>query len=308
MTLVSFQKSTIVRVTTTIQLATIRAAFGTLERAAPAVGAWWAERLWLTFPRYRGTRRVDTLPPGETFRVAVRSRNVAGRAWGKGPTVYLVHGWGGAGVQLDAFVPPLLAAGHRVVSFDALSHGDSEPGRLGARRTTIPEMADALTAVMAEHGPARAVIAHSIGSAATFFALRHGITADRLVFLAPMTQPTPYTVLFGAMLGFDERIRTRMQARVARRVGVPWSDFDVPSQVEQGRVVTPPLLLVHDPRDRETRYADSLAVTSVWPGAELLTVNDLGHWRILRDPETVSRVVTFVADTGQAAGERYRAS
>ncbi|HEV2781123.1 MAG TPA: alpha/beta fold hydrolase [Actinophytocola sp.] len=272
----------------------IRALFGALERVAPRPGAALAERLWLTMPRYRGGRRSRTLPLAETFSVTVDGGRVTGRAWGMGPRVYLVHGWGGASEQLEPFVEPLLTAGYRVITFDALSHGDSEPGRLGQRRTTIPEMAAALTAVVAEHGQAHAVISHSLGCAATFFAVRRGLPAGRLVFLAPMTQPDPYTILFAARLGFGERIRAGMRDRVAARVGLPWSEFDIPSQVA-GLAAPPPLLLVHDPRDRETRYADSLAVQRVWPDARLITVTGRGHWRILRDRETIDHTLAFLA-------------
>jgi pimeloyl-ACP methyl ester carboxylesterase len=281
-------------------MAAVRGAFGTLERAAPGIGARWAERLWLTVPPYRGTRRASTLPLAETFTVPVRGRLVTGRAWGSGPIVYLVHGWGGTSGQLEAFVPGLLAAGHRVVTFDALSHGESAPGSYGPRRSTIPEMADALRAVVAAQGPAHAIIAHSLGCAGVFFALRHGLSVRRLVFFAPMTQPTPYTILFSAALGFGERIRTRMQDRVAARVGVPWTDFDMPRSVPSLGAL-PALLLVHDPRDRETRYADSLAVEKVWPGAVLHKVTDLGHWRLLRDQSTVTRTVAFVGFEADSA-------
>lgn len=225
------------------------------------------------------------------------------RAWGSGPVVYLVHGWGGNSVQLRAFLGPLLAAGHRVVTFDALSHGESDTGALGPRHTTIPEMAAAFEAVVAAHGPAHAVIAHSLGANAMFYALRRGSWAGRLVFLAPLTQPMPYTALFAAELGFDRRIRERMVARVARRAGVPWSAFDVPGGLDDLAEV-PPLLTFHDPNDRETRYADSVALRKAWPGAELVTVRGLGHWRLLRDPATVARAVEFVtagAVRGRAA-------
>jgi len=292
----SVQKSTIVRLRQT----SVRAAFGTLERVAPGLGARWAERLWLTIPPYRG-RPAEMIPPGESYLVPVGGRQVISRAWGNGPVVYLVHGWGGNSVQLRAFLEPLLAAGRRVVTFDALGHGDSETGALGPRRTTIPEMAAALEAVVAAHGPAHAIVAHSLGANSTFYALRRGMWAGRLVFLAPMTQPLPYTALFGAALGFDHRVRSRMIDRVARAAGVPWSAFDIPSQVPD--VVAPPLLTVHDPNDRETRYADSVALAKTWPGAQLMTVHDLGHWRVLRDPAVVSRAVGFVtADRLRATG------
>ncbi|MGB3441577.1 MAG: alpha/beta fold hydrolase [Actinophytocola sp.] len=270
----------------------IRTAFWTMERVAPDLGARFAERLWLGVPPYRGRTRPGVLPRGDEFTVRVKDRTVAGTAWGTGPVVYLVHGRGGVASQLHPFVAPLLAAGHRVVTFDALSHGASDPGFAGPRLFTIPEMASALAAVVAVHGQPHAVIAHSLGCASTFFALRGGVRPSRLVFLAPLTQPTPYTMVFAATLGFGDRIRTRMMARVAARVATPWDDFDMPTQVT--RITPPPLLTVHDPADRETRYADSVAITRAWPDSELVTVDNLGHWRLLRDQDTIARAVDFV--------------
>jgi pimeloyl-ACP methyl ester carboxylesterase len=89
---------------------------------------------------------------------------------------------------------------------------------------------------------------------------------------------------------------------VGELAGAPWDDFDMPTMVT--RIAPPPLLTVHDPADRETRYADSVALAKAWPDAELLTVRDLGHWRILRDPAVITRAVDFVT----ARKADYRAS
>jgi pimeloyl-ACP methyl ester carboxylesterase len=294
---VSFKKSTIGRLIQAMQLTATRAAFGTLERAAPELGSRWAERLWLTLPRFNGRTRPD-IPPGAPFTVTVKNGTIRGTTWGAGPTVYLIHGWGGASAQMLPFVTPLVSTGHRVVTFDALSHGASDPGELGPRRTTISEMARALTAVVKEHGQPHAVIAHSIGCNATFFALRGGLRPSRLVFFAPMTQPTPVTMVFAATLGFGERIRTGMMRRVAERAGAPWDDFELPPLVK--RITAPPLLAVHDPADRVTRYADSVAIAKVWPDAELVSVPGKGHQGILRDPDLVTRAVDFVTQGNEA--------
>lgn len=287
----SSKKSTIGRLIKSAQLTAIRTAFGTLERLAPELGIRWATNLWLTLPRYNGRTRPD-IPPGERFTVTLKNRTIRGTAWGAGPVVYLVHGWGGASSQLLPFVTPLVQAGHRVVTFDALSHGASDPGELGPRRATIPEMARSLTAVVKEHGQPHAVIAHSAGASSTFYALRGGLRPARLVFLAPMTQPTELTKVFAATLGFGERIRTGMTRRVGEKAGAPWDDFDMPTMVT--RIAPPPLLTVHDPADRETRYADSVAIAKVWPDAEMITAKGLGHWRVLRDENTIIRAVDFV--------------
>jgi pimeloyl-ACP methyl ester carboxylesterase len=285
------QKSTIVR------------SFAVLERVAPAVGARWAERLWFSVPRPRG-QRDGQAGPGLRFRVAVDGRAVAGEAWGSGPAVaYLVHGWGGWRGQLDAFVDPLVRGGYRVVAFDALSHGESDPGPEGPGRGTILEFADALAAVVAAHGPAAAVVAHSLGATAAAVAIGRGLAVGRAVFLAPMADPLPYTRTFAGRLGFGERIRTRLVARIERRVATPMSAVAVPAVA--ARVPTPPLLLVHDRQDAETAWSDSAAIARSWPQARLVTTTGLGHRRILRDPAVVAEVTRFLNGRRLSAGRTW---
>jgi pimeloyl-ACP methyl ester carboxylesterase len=277
------QKSTIVRL------------FGFLERTAPALGARWAEALWFRLPSAHG-RRDRLADPGRPFQVRLHGRTVAGEAWGDpaAATVYLVHGWGGWRAQLDGFVGPLVAAGLRVVALDAPSHGDSDPGPEGPGRSTVLELADALAAVVADRGPAHAVIAHSLGATAAAYALDHGLEAGRMAFVAPMADPVPYTRVFASRLGFGERTRSRLVARIERRVGTSMAAFAVPAMA--GRVATPPLLLVHDRHDSETGWADSAAIAQTWPEARLVTTSGLGHRRILRDPAVIAEVTGFVLE------------
>jgi pimeloyl-ACP methyl ester carboxylesterase len=276
-----------------IQKSTIVRSFAVLERVAPAAGARWAERLWFTVPSARG-RRDRQADPGRPFQVRVHGGTVAGETWGAGPLVYLVHGWGGWRWQLDGFVAPLVEAGHRVVTFDAPSHGASDPGPAGPGRSTALELADALAAVVAANGPAHAVVAHSLGATAAAFAIRRGLPVERAAFIAPMADPLPYTRTFAGRLGFGERVRTRLVGRIERRVGLPLSAFDVPAMA--GQVPTPPLLLVHDRLDAETGRSDSAAIAASWPQARLVTTSGLGHRRILRAPAVIAEVTGFVAE------------
>ena len=290
-----------------VQKSTIVRSFALLERVAPGLGARWAESLWFRIPPPRG-RRDRLVPPGRPFRVQVDGRTVAGEVWGEGPgerpLVYLVHGWGGWRGQLDAFAGPLAEAGHRVVAFDALSHGDSDPGPAGPGRSTILEFADALSAVVAAHGPAAALVAHSLGATAAAFAIRGGLPVERAAFLAPMADPLPYTRTFAGRLGFGERVRSRLVDRIERRVGLPLSAFDVPAMA--GQVPTPPLLLVHDRLDAETGWSDSAAIAAAWPRSRLVTTSGLGHRRILRAPAVIAEVTGFVA--AAPAGQSWNGS
>jgi len=282
-----------------IQKSTIVRTFAFLERVAPRVGARLAERLWFSVPRPRG-RGDQPATPGRPFRVQLDGRGVVGEVWGEGPVVYLVHGWGGWRGQLGGLVDPLVSGGRRVVAFDAPSHGESDPGPAGPGRSTILEFADALAAVVAVHGPAHAVVAHSLGATAAAFALRDGLPVGRMVFVAPMADPLPYTRLFADRLGFGERVRTRLVRRVERRVGRSMSAFDVPAMARE--LATPPLLLVHDRNDAETGWSDSAAIAQAWPEARLVTTTGLGHRRILNAPAVVAEVAAFVGTPPAGAG------
>lgn len=295
------KESTIVRV----RNALVRAA----AALAPSLGAAFIERLWFTVPADRGgstgVQQEQSNPAGEPFVLAVGGRRVRGSIWGQGssegPIVYLLHGWGGRSAQLAAFVPPLLAAGHKVIAFDALSHGSSDHGVHGRRRTTVSEVAEVLAAVVAAHGPAHAIVAHSGGCTSTALALRAGLTADRIAFIAPMADPRPLLTGFVAMLGFGPRVLARSIRRIERRVGLAMEDVQVP-RIASRLAAPPPLLVVHDRDDGEVPWSHGSAIADGWPGATLLTTTGLGHRRLLRDETVVAEIVSFVRAPATKAG------
>jgi pimeloyl-ACP methyl ester carboxylesterase len=287
MTLAAFQKSTIVRV----KNLGLRTLYRSADVIAPGLAGRLARDLWFTVPP---TLAATPLPSGAAlFSVTVHGAQVRGHVFGEGPVVYLVHGWGGRGSQLAAFVEPLVATGHRVVMFDAPSHGDSDPGVAGPRRTHGVELGQALDAVFARFGPAEAVVAHSLGAVSTYLALRFGwLGTGRLVLVAPMVDAASLFDQFQAALGFGSRTRRAFDRKVDEFVGIPVAEFDA---IVQASYVDPvPTLVVHDRADRQTPYADAVRLVGTLPDARLVTTEQLGHRRILRDPAVVAEVVDFV--------------
>ena len=170
-----------------------RAAFALLEHLGPSIGGLWAERLWFTVPpRARRPNRREG--QGRRIELSLHGHRMVAEAWGEGPPIFLMHGWGGRRGDLRAFVKPLVSVGYRVVALDGPGHGESENGPAGPGRATILEFSEALAILSAQEGPAHAVIAHSLGCMATAVAVRDGLVASRLVFLAPMAQVAPYTL------------------------------------------------------------------------------------------------------------------
>jgi pimeloyl-ACP methyl ester carboxylesterase len=289
-------KSTIVRPRRRLVPAWIPAGFGVLELVAPQVGARRAERLWFAVPAARAARGTATAAlAGEPFEVPVNGGRVVGEAWGDGPLIYLLHGWGGWRAQLSALVPALVEAGYRVIAFDTPSHGDSSPGLHGPRQSTLLEFEAALAAVVGRHGPAYAVVAHSGGAPAAALAVRHGLPVRRLVFIAPMAHPEPYLRTFARQLGIGPRTYRRLVRRIVDRVGVPMAHFDVAGLAAD--VPERPLLVLHDKDDAEVGWSDAAAIVEAWAGARLVSTTGLGHRRILRDPQVVAEVRAFVVSS-----------
>jgi Serine aminopeptidase, S33 len=267
---------------------------GVLSPTMPAAAAWIAERLFLTPPRYAPPERErDLLTRARRGTVRVAGHRIATWTWGAGPRILLVHGWGGRGGQLGAFVEPLVARGFSVAWFDGPAHGASN-----GRRTTIPELARALDAVADALGPVRGIVAHSGGGVVTGWSVRHRLLAGfvdlpaAIALVAPPADFRGHFERFARACGLASAARTRLEGRLHARVGLPPEAFDLPRFVPDLPV---PVLVVHDRDDAEVEWAEGAAVAAAWPGAEFVTTQGLGHHRILRDPMVVAGVTAFLA-------------
>ncbi len=231
----------------------LRVAGATLSALAPEAAARLAARAFLTPPRYHvreGEGRVlDSARPGV---LRVGSGRVQTWSWGSGPVILLMHGWGGRGAQLAAFVEPLRARGFEVVTLDAPGHGASD-----GRQTTLVHMAAALEAIAEAHGPVHGLIAHSAGAVVAARAIAAGLAPAAAVFVGPPADLVGPSLVFAEHLGLSRRVRERMQRHVEERVGVPWSAFDV-TRLTPSRGV--PLLVLHDRGDGEVPWQDGARI------------------------------------------------
>lgn len=272
----------------------------------PTATASALERLWFSPPRGKtspeGRRLLDSartewaLVTGQGA-----SRRVRVYRWGsKGPVVLLAHGWGGNAGQWHAVATGLLAAGMRVVAFDALSHGASDAGARGQQQTSIMEMARSLLAVAWHVGPVQAIVAHSLGGAAAAQAIREGLPARGVAMIGAPADMYDACSALAWQLGIAPPVLDRMRRRSEQWLGANWSTFNVPD-IGRTRPV-PPVLVVHDRDDKEVRWEDGAAIAGAWPDARLVTTEGLGHRRILRDADVIAHVTRFVCGLAAAPG------
>jgi pimeloyl-ACP methyl ester carboxylesterase len=203
----------------------------------------------------------------------------------------LVHGWSGRGAQLGEFVEPLVAAGYRVVAFDAPAHGRSD-----GRDTAMPEISEAILRLASEFGPVHAVIAHSFGVACVLFTLQQQGFARRVVAFSPPASLEGLMERFSRTLALSPRTVQILRHMLVRRFGEDvWTRF---SALNMARSAGLPALVIHDRDDRDVPWREGEAVSRAWPHARFLRTEGLGHRRILRDPEVIDRVVRFLVQEG----------
>ena len=269
---------------------------GALSTVAPGVAAMAAEQLFVTVFRHRRPAREEAWAEGATrFSVPSQHGDLAVWVWGDGPnTVLLVHGWAGRGLQLGAFVEPLVDAGYRVVAYDGPAHGES-PGR----RINIFKLTEGLVAVADAIGPVSGVIAHSLGTTAVLLAAsRHGFDPGRFVAISPMGETRTMTDWYGRMTGFGSGVVERMRSRLEESIGFRWIDIEPKRLASYLRATT---LVIHDHDDPELPASEGEGLARALPVATVVLTRGLGHRRILRDPAVVAAATDFTIQRERTA-------
>ena len=226
----------------------LRRALALLARTSPGLATEAASRLFLRVPRVPRPRgeAAAFLASGDAFTVPFEGRKLAAWSWGSGPAVVLVHGWGGRGAQMRAFVPPLVAAGYRAVVFDAPGHGSS-----GGRTTSLPALGRAVAAVV-RVTEARGAVAHSMGGASTLLALSRGLSLERAVVVAAPSNAERIWSGYAAALGLTDTIGAEARRRLEARVGESLAGLNA---ARFGPRVGIPVLVLHDRDDAEIPWS-----------------------------------------------------
>jgi pimeloyl-ACP methyl ester carboxylesterase len=277
------------------ELRFIGALFGALSLVAPRLAARLA---FVAYSRPFGRARVRSSESDvhasatvEHLELADGTR-VAAYRWGDGgEPVLLVHGWGGRASRYAPHVSALLAAGMSPIAFDSPGHGDS-----AGTVNTIEQDREIISLLHERYGRFRAVVAHSKGVLSAFYALRTGVTCDRVVAISGPARYDQLAERLAVLLHLRPRAARRLRELVAasfRPATDIWSRF---SPVTAPPAVDAPILLLHDEDDDLVDFAESgLTLAAYAPNATRTASRGLGHSRILTDPETVRRVAEFAA-------------
>ncbi|MBO2009323.1 alpha/beta fold hydrolase [Hymenobacter negativus] len=217
---------------------------------------------------------------------------VAVYEWGAiaAPAVLLVHGWEHRASFWRAWVPPLLAAGYRVVALDGPAHGAS-----GGRQTTLIDFGGAVQSVVDTLGEVRAMVAHSFGAASVAglpVRLPLGAALPRLVLISAPVSPRAVAGRFAEFLSLPPALVERFADYIQQTTGRSADSFA--AAVAGPASGAEKVLIVHDKGDEIIPFAEGQQIAAAWPNAVLHPTNGLGHNRILRDLGVITNTINFI--------------
>ncbi len=209
------------------------------------------------------------------------------------PLVVLVHGWDSNAGSMSQIAYQLVAEGKRVVLFNL-------PGHAFYKRssTNLLECREALSAVLNDINPEPgfSMISHSFGSAVTAYALsKHNYKLDKLVFLTNPNKVERIFEDFKNFIGLGDRAYAQLLEMAKQKLGEPVQEANVVDSLY--KVDYNELLLIHDRNDKVLDYYNSLEVKEATPKAQLLTYENIGHYKMLWNDQVIADCTRFLNTT-----------
>jgi esterase len=229
------------------------------------------------------------------------------REFGQGAPVVILHGLFGFSDNWQTIAKGL--ADHRlVITPDLRNHGRSPH----LPTHTYPEMADDLKTFLEEHWIfSTDLVGHSMGGkVAMQFALHHSDMVNKLVVvdIAPGEASDNHSDIFQSLLDLDlSKITTRQEAdtflaaripdygtrqfllknigrdangRFTWKMNLPvlWQEYPAIVAAVDGEPFDKPALFIRGSRSGYIKDADFSLIKTLFPQAEIKTIEDAGHW------------------------------
>jgi len=273
-----------------LKLLGIRSSFKILGFLAPPLAERVALRLFLTPPSHITPKwHLPYLLKASQSTILVGNKSIQLYQWGHGPSILLVHAWGGRGSQLSAFIDPLVKAGYSVLTFDGPAHGNST-----GKSTDMFEFAAAIHAVASVASPLHGIIAHSFGAACTLLSLReYRFPIARLILIGCPATAIGVTEDFAEKLSISKQIISGMRKQLEKKHNNRWKWDDL-SLIKMIKNTKTPTLIIHDENDHEISYQQALELNNAGISSELFTTKGYGHRRILRAFEAINKSLDFI--------------
>jgi pimeloyl-ACP methyl ester carboxylesterase len=226
------------------------------------------------------------------FATPIRTpRPVSEKLWHETAKKYFLknHGWNGRGTQIASFASSLVDKNFRVIALDGPGHGDSS-----GTKTNPAHFAQFIIDAQKElisNLTSQAIIAHSFGGGCAVLAASRGLKTKGLVLIASPAFYDRVVHFFARSMKLKAKSEKIFYQLVTRASGLDHKELNIGVI---GAKLNLPVLIVHDEEDNAVDYLSAKSIHDTWPGSKLLTTQNLGHRRILKDKNVIANVTNFI--------------
>jgi pimeloyl-ACP methyl ester carboxylesterase len=205
-----------------------------------------------------------------------------------GPLLVFIHGWEGRGSQFGQFFQPAIEKGFQILAWDGPAHGES-PGK----RTNLVEFSQALIEDLKFIStPVHAILGHSFGGGSCVLSHHFGLNCQKVVLIAAPARTQAVFDRFTHWIRLTPSAAHCFQKDVEKEAGMSVGALDL---VELAKNYTIPCFIVHDTGDKDVPYPESVEMHQAWKNSLHLKTTGLGHRKVLKSPEVISKILDFVS-------------
>jgi pimeloyl-ACP methyl ester carboxylesterase len=206
------------------------------------------------------------------------------------PLILLVHGWNSNAGSMYQIAEKFAKNNYRVISFNLPGHA-----YYSSSSTNLIECKNVMNDVLNFINPTApfSVVAHSFGAAVVATALADSNwKINRMVFLTNPNKIEDIFFEFKRVIGLGNKAYRALLRKTATLLGAPIQALDVSSNLQ--KINFEKLLLLHDINDHVLPYANSFQINSEIKNVQLISFENIGHYKMLWNPEVIGRTLAFI--------------
>ena len=213
--------------------------------------------------------------------------------WGEGnKTIILAHGWEGMTPDFKRLIEALLAQSddYRIISIDFAAHGAA-----AGQQSNLPIFMLGLKELLRKEKEVYALIGHSLGACASFFAgleEREEVHIQKLVMMGAYPIPYHFFLTFKEFMQVPDALFRKIFNNIQEQLDWDISQYNMYEQ--RYKLPVQEVLLVHDELDEVADFEKIRALAAGWEKVEVFYGRHGGHSRHFRHKEVVEVVSNFV--------------
>lgn len=219
--------------------------------------------------------------------LSIDNNRIQGYVWnpeGKGPKIFLMHGWASRATHFTAIIEEAMSRDFRIFAIDGPAHGGSY-----GESTDVIEFAEAIKKFVKTEGKFDAAIGHSMGGTALLYAMKNGLKIPHLTLMAVPALPNEIIKVYAQKMNISAKTTDRMLANISKAYKAPFFKYTAEFLSRGGGFAK--VHLVFDKRDREVSLHNLDALADNLVKAKKSIVSSLGHAKMLSDSKLAKLVL-----------------